>query len=56
MPDLFYFNRHFHSMQAGIPVVRKTGTCYNNGNGNVKNSFQIKSREGERIWSYGRPF
>jgi hypothetical protein len=36
--------------------VRKTGTCYNNGNGNVKNSFQIKSREGERIWSYGRPF
>ena len=20
MPDLFYFNRHFHSMQAGIPV------------------------------------
>ena len=29
--------------------MRKTGTCYNNGNGNVKNSFQIKSREGERI-------
>ena len=21
MPDLFYFNRHFHSMQAGILVV-----------------------------------
>lgn len=20
MPDLFYFNRHFHSMQAGILV------------------------------------
>ena len=68
MPDLFYFNRHFHSMQAGIPVGTflqkmetifvKVVSCekYNNGNGNVKNSFQIKSREGERIWSYGRPF
>ena len=80
MPDLFYFNRHFHSMQAGIPVgtfLQKMETifvkvvsceknwnmllpicliCYNNGNENVKNSFQIKSREGERIWSYGRPF
>ena len=31
MPDLFYFNRHFHSMQAGIPVgtfLQKTETIF----------------------------
>ena len=54
MPDLFYFNRHFHSMQAGIPVgtfLQKMETIF------VKLfSCEIKSREGERIWSYGRPF
>lgn len=31
MPDLFYFNRHFHSMQAGIPVgtfLQKNGNYF----------------------------